>query len=166
MTRTVKEILDRIKAVEKNDWLGTIRGDLVSYLPYSDAKPFLKPEVTEAGWKVRTMTPLENANNYLTFAWGKANDCRSLSAGRSIEHFQAWMWLAGRDDIVEILSDGDRYCYYGKPLLVMVSALVGFDWAAADDGRWANDEDSLGLNAEARDDMARDYAALAIGAIA
>ena len=31
----------------------------------------------------------------MTFAWDKANNERNLSAGRSINHFEVWLWLLG-----------------------------------------------------------------------
>lgn len=137
MTRSIEEILVRIKAVEADDWMGTQRSDLLGYLPFEAAKPFLKPEATAEDWTVTTIDPISKIVDYLPFAWGKASDCRGLSAGRSLDHMKAWLWLAGLDVLLPHL---DHYTHYGKAQLVMCSALVGFDWRPHDVGGWVTRE--------------------------
>lgn len=82
----------------------------------------------------------------MEFAWGKANGCRGLSAGRSLEHMQAWVWLMGDDDFWSELdaSIEHAYQYYGKPQLVLICNHYGLDWSQWDDGIWRNFEDSAG----------------------
>jgi hypothetical protein len=136
--RTSAEIKARYEVVSQH-FLDFQGGDLLTYMDFEDAKPFLNDGVTaEQLVEARSApTPLEEASAYLPFAWEKANGCRGLSAGRSIDHFKAWFWLAGYD----VDDDFDRrYQYYGKPCLVTASELVGFDWRAHDDKKWRNDE--------------------------
>lgn len=123
--RTQDEIVERIKGVQF-DFMGTITGDLVEALDFEHARQFLKPDVTEADWhepaddeKVRAV-----AIDYLTFAFGKAEDHRGLSANRSVEHFETWLWLLGRlpDDWDDI-----EYAQYGVPKLVAAALALGVE---------------------------------------
>ena len=69
---------------------------------------------------------------YLDFAWDKANDQRGLSAERSINHFEAWLWLLNNGSLEQM--ENIAYRHYGKEKLIFVSELVGFDWESVDDG--------------------------------
>lgn len=138
MLRTHEEILARIEQVKDSDWMGTQINDLIVRLPFDLAKPMLKPAAKAEEWTVTDQDPMSAAKEYLPFAWEKANNCRGLSAGRSIDHFRSWLWLAGKDKQVAAL---ERYERYGKPQLVMVSAMCDFDWRTADNGEWVNSED-------------------------
>lgn len=131
--RTDEEILQRIESRSEADWLGTEKSDLVHRLPFDKAKPFLKPETTPEEWGEPSPRDRESIItvmlDYMPFAWGKANDCRGISAGRSMSHYMAWAWLAG-DDFGEL---GD-YEYYGKENLVRICKHYGWDSAQWDDG--------------------------------
>jgi hypothetical protein len=148
--RTSAQIKARYEQVSQRllDFQGS---DLLPYMDYEDAKPFLKEGVTaEQLSEARDSlgSPLEEALKYLPFAWEKANNCRGLSAGRSVDHLKAWLWLAGYN------VDGDfdrRYEYYGKPCLVTASALCDFDWRAHDDMKWRNDEMGRPISEGTRD---------------
>jgi hypothetical protein len=157
--RTSAEIKARYQEVSQHflDFQGS---DLLPYMDYADAKPFLKDGVTEEQLiEARDDGgPLKAALDYLPFAWEKANNCRGLSAGRSVDHLKAWLWLAGYD----IDADFDaRYEYYGKPILVTASELLGFDWRKEDDGKWRNDEMSPGISEGVRDALITDAIASA-----
>ena len=67
----------------------------------------------------------------MEFAWDKANNCRGISASRSIDHYSVWIWLLGDEDK---LSDIRDYEYYGKPQLVEICELYGWDHSKWDDG--------------------------------
>ena len=56
---------------------------------------------------------------------------------RTIEHFKAWLWLAGFEEKF-IKENFDTYEYYGKPQLVLASKLTGFEWLKADDAYWCS----------------------------
>lgn len=162
MKRTYQEIIDQINYLKEGyrDLFGAQIGDLIEFLPYENAKQFLNDEVIEADWIQKTDVA-KAAKDYLPFAWSKANDCRGISSGRSIDHMEAYLWLSGADS--EMLSGwrDANYQYYGKPLLVCASEFFGFDWKSVDDGRWSNDEDSESISNQrkkeaiksARDDL-------------
>jgi hypothetical protein len=149
--KTEAEILARIEAVKKDDWLGTMLSDLVHYLPYNAAKPFLKEGITEEQWAKSisdVLPPIEAIKDYLPFAWDKANNQRGISAGRSIDHIRTWLWLAGYGTLVD--TEFKEYEYYGKRLLVIASIISGFDWKEHDDGDWSNGDDDSLLSIEER----------------
>lgn len=132
--RTQEEIVQRIKDIEDDDLFGFQTGDLIEYLDYEYAKPFLKDEITEEKWKsIRKLaeTPKEQMINYMEFAWQKANDKRGLSAGRTMEHYTAWLWLDGDDEIWPTL---DKYEFYGKLHLIRICHYLGLDPTKWDDG--------------------------------
>lgn len=144
--KTQDEIVARIKDRKEHDVFGFEVSEYVDYLDYAHAKEFLKEGTTQEQWEeVRgeTMTPEEAIKDYMPFAWDKANNCRGISAGRSISHMIAWLWLGGKD--WPVIED---YKYYGKPQLVRICKEYGIDWRALDDNRWANDEGSKGITAD------------------
>ena len=103
--RSTDEILAKMRDKEFEDFFGTRRGDLLEWLPFDHAREWLKPEATPEKWAEykfpRPATDeavLEQIRDYMPFAWKKANNCRGLSAARSILHMQAWLWLLGADE--------------------------------------------------------------------
>ena len=130
--RTAEEILARIEEIKDRDWIGLESRDLIECLPFALAQPFLKPEVTEVDWRPESaMVEHVKARmlDYMPFAWEKANNCRGLSAGRSMSHYMAWVWLAGDD-----LGDLTNYRYYDKDNLVRICEHYGWNHAQWDDG--------------------------------
>lgn len=130
--RTDEEILVRIKSLESVDFFGFETTDLIVRLPFDKATPFLKPEATEANWEQAPRdreSLLKEMQEYMPFAWEKANDGRGLSAGRSMAHYSAWTWLAG-DDLGELKD----YQFYGKDNLVRICQHYGWDHSQWDDG--------------------------------
>jgi len=143
--RTQQQIVDRIKEVEKDDFFGFQSGDLIRFLDFEHAKEFLKDDVKSHQWKPQT-DPIEHIKDYMPFAWDKANGCRGLSAGRSIEHMKAWLWLDGKEALADKLDS--MYQYYGKPCLHAVCLEYGIDWKSLDNNEWLNDENETPLTAE------------------
>jgi len=142
--RTPEAILARLKELEESndDFFGFQRNSLIAALPFEQAKPFLKDGVTAEQWELEA-DPAKQIREYLSFAWEKANDCRGLSAARSLSRFAAWLWLMGDDDVSWL----DDYTFYGKPHLVTISERVGFPWREHDDGKWRNSELEPGISA-------------------
>lgn len=140
-----EEILARIHKIQNTGaevLMPTEVDDLIVRLPFEMALPFLKEGTKEEEFKSATATlhpPLQTCNEYLEFAWSKANDCRALSAMRSLQHIRAWLFLAGFGDVVE-QHFGNSYEHYGKKQLVIASLLCGFDWTKHDDKEWRNHE--------------------------
>lgn len=143
--RTQKEILARIKEIEPKDFFGFQSNDLLGFLTFENVKPWLKEGATEDKWEQET-DPVERIKDYMPFAWDKANNCRGLSAGRSIEHMKAWVWLDGNTDLFKQLEED--YEYYGKPHLVKVCEAYGIDWKPLDNDVWVNNEYENGITAE------------------
>lgn len=139
--RTDKEIVARIHEVKDRDILGFEWPLLVTRLSFDLARPFLQKEATEVEWgKVVPRdheTVLSELKDYMPFAWEKANNCRGISAGRSIAHMRAWLWLLGEEDAAAGITD---YNMYGKPELRAICEHYEIDWRALDNGRWVNNE--------------------------
>lgn len=141
LLRTQEEIIERIKWLTEEqfrDFFGAARGDLVEFLTFENAKPFLRPDVTEESWnEIRKDATLENIKlavaDYMPFAWEKANNCRGISAQRSIDHMKAWLWLTGDDKALDDL-EAVQYEHYGKEKLIFVAEYFGLDWSGWDDG--------------------------------
>ena len=127
MKRTQQEILNRIEEVEKDDFFGHQRGDLVDYLDYEHAKKFLKEGTTAEEWneyQKEVMPPREKMIDYLAFAWEKAYGERGLSAARSMDHYTSWLWLDGDEELHKTLA---LYTDYGKPQLEDICRYLGVD---------------------------------------
>ncbi len=148
--RTVAEIVARIQAVAPNDFFGAQTSRLIQALPLEDARQFLKEDYVAdpVKWEAERLKITEDvreaARDYLTFAWDKANNCRGLSANRSIDHFRGLIWLLGEDDE----AWWPEYEFYGKAILVAVSERVGFDWSLVDNDCWTNEEGERGITAK------------------
>jgi len=132
--RTQEEIVKRIGEREKNDMFGWEVHEYLPYLDYGHAKPFLKDGVKEEDWGREKRTPAEKIKGYMSFAWDKANNCRGISAGRSLMHIVAWLWLDGQDEFLKEWHNLEDYEYYGKPQLIAICELYGIDWEQYDDG--------------------------------
>ena len=136
--RTQQEILERIKKRQVDDIFGFEFPYYVDALEFDNAKEFLKPEVSQSDWKVKTLEDIrQEAIEYMSFAWDKANNCRGISANRSIMHYQAWLWLLGEDWGDTLM---DEYEYYGKPQLEKICKYFGIDYKVFDDGIRSNTE--------------------------
>lgn len=143
---TNQEIIkDKIKFYlesEFEDFFGVKTQELLKFIKFEFAKEFLKDEYLATNpngeeWnknclEVTRENVFKEIIDYLQFAWGKANDCRGLSANRSIEHFRALLWLLDDGSLEKMESI--KYEHYGKEMLIFVSELVGFDWIKEDDG--------------------------------
>lgn len=154
--RSIAEITDRAEALRGSpelDCLGVKTFNIVPYLPFSYAKKFLKENVTADDWKPDPLTRVAvvgNIKSYMPFAWEKANNCRGISAQRSLMHMDSWLWLLGGEDsdFGEALSVG-QYSFYGKPQLVAICDRFQIHWQGLDDGKWRNDERDEGITADA-----------------
>lgn len=133
--RTQEEILKRIDDRKKSDFFGFEWPEYINHLIFDNAKPFYNErnlEDAEKSHKIETLEETkEKAVDYMSFAWEKANNCRGISASRSLSHYAAWMWLLGYDDLDEKLED---YQYYGKDELVFICDELGIDHSVYDDG--------------------------------
>lgn len=144
--RTDTEILERMETVKENDSLGFQRSDLINFLSFEAAKPFLKDGVTEEEWKKVMQSKerdavLKTIKGYMSFAWDKANNYRGLSAGRSINHFISWIWMID-EEFCKVIEDEyeNNYQYYGKDILQKICEHFGIDHKGWDNGERVNQE--------------------------
>lgn len=125
--RSQDEIATRVR--DADDFLGFDAEALIGYLDFDHAKPFLKDGVTAGEWETLPNDEAAiraEAIDYLSFAWGKAQDHRGISAGRSVTKLTEWMWLLGYDDLVDRIEFGAiGYAQYGAPVLAAVSEALG-----------------------------------------
>ncbi len=135
--RTQEEILKRIEARKEHNCLGSEIHEYIYYLDYEHAKSFLKDGIKGEDWeqdRKEKKTPAEMIKDYMSFAWDKANNCRGISAARSIMHMIAWLWMDGQDVFLKKWNELKDYEYYGKPQLIAICELYGIDWKQWDDG--------------------------------
>ena len=143
--KTSSEILQRYHKRKSDDILGFETSIYLNFLDYEHVKPFLKEGVTNEQWKPDS-TDDKNVQclmlDYMPFAWEKANDCRGISANRSISHFIAWTWLIDESFSNEIQKMFDcEYQHYGKEILAMICNHYGWDYSEWDNGKRVNSED-------------------------
>ena len=123
--RTAVEILTLYQKMRDDgkDFFGFVGEVMIRYLPFDLAKPFLKDSVQETDWHPHGLTDeavLKEMSDYMTFAWGKVENHRGLSAGRSIEKMSAWLRVLGNDELADKLDSGDPWGQYGAGLLAIV----------------------------------------------
>ena len=129
--RSQQDILNRIEERKEEDLLGFEVKEYLDFLTFENAKPFLKPETTKEQWDEVYHEPtaeniLKVMLSYMPFAWEKANNCRGISANRSISHYDAWLWLM--DDGGFEVFDKIEYEHYGKEKLIVLCEKYGWDW--------------------------------------
>lgn len=132
--RTQEEIVKRISERKGGDLLGFEKNEYIYFLDYEHAKPFLKDGSKPENWRQEKREPAKIIKNYMSFAWDKANNCRGISASRSLRHMVAWLWLDGQDEFLKEWHNLEDYEYYGKPQLIAICGLYGIDWKQYDDG--------------------------------
>lgn len=83
-------------------------------------------------WEPTAGAQLEDkARDYLTFAIGKVEDHRGISADRSVTKLREYAWLMGRDDVVAAM-DAEDYAQYGAPMLRAFAVALGWPWPESD----------------------------------
>lgn len=112
-----------------DDMFGWRREILVPALDYERAKPFLNDDVTAEVWNEKGTEALEEsirsaAVEYLSFAIGKMDDHRGLSASRSVDKMREFAWMLGVDD-VDDLVDRTVYRQYGAPVIKAIVDRLG-----------------------------------------
>jgi hypothetical protein len=144
--RTQEELFAHVIAVKKEDVFGFELCEYFSYMDYKNVKPFVKESYTEKDHNEEKKDISDKAdilktmNEYMEFAWDKANSFRGLSANRSIMHYVAWIWLLGDDAFHGWIVNeyNNNYQYYGKDILAAICDRYGFK--KYDDGIRENSE--------------------------
>lgn len=145
--RTQDEIVTRIEKVKVNDLFNFEWTEYTPWLDWEHVQQFLVEDhgLKEEKWEVRENSKeeiLKIMGAYMEFAWDKANNCRGLSAGRSMGHYIAWIWMLG-DEEVSFFGDLGEYEHYGKDNLVKICERYHWNHAQWDDGVRVNAEDEL-----------------------
>lgn len=145
---TQDEILAKLKSREQGDPFGFETNEYLNYLDFEHAKAYLKEDVTTDIWEKSRPAHtreavIEAMKKYHDFAWEKANNCRGISANRSIMHYIAWLFVVGDLELhAEIAEDfRSNYQFYGKPILIKIAERYGWDWKKLDNGKRTNTED-------------------------
>lgn len=131
--RTPQEILDRMAERMSGDPGGFEVGEYVDFLDFAHAEEYLASCSEEEWNKIYKEPTRENVvakmQDYLDFAWEKADNEKSVSANRSIMHYLAWIWLTGDDNFLSRVQHeyDERYCEYGKPILRMIEEHYGLE---------------------------------------
>ena len=136
-----EEIVNQILARQRDDMFGFEVSEYIDFLDFDHAKSYLKDGVTEKEWakiykKPTKKNVLKAMKDYMDFAWEKANNCRGISANRSVAHYQAWIWLLD-DGFLETFNEIE-YENYGKQKLIAICEKYGWDWKKRDDGARTN----------------------------
>ena len=140
--RTQEEIVLRIQKKSK-EFLNFESEVLYDYLDYDHAEPLKLQspmpdreqfEVQSCGiggdaasyQHVLTEAQIpEQMAGYMRFAWGKVEDHRGISAGRSVQKLAALAWLLGDDDVVAFAENEGNYAQYGAPILKHICEKYG-----------------------------------------
>ena len=127
--RTLDEIVDFYRKNSKEDFLGFTADVLLAYLPVERVKEFAKEDADLSKWQPKLLTReavLEEMKDYMEFAWDKAENHRGISAWRSVEKMQAWLWLLGDEPTLTFAKEDDNYTNYGAPILMKICQIYGF----------------------------------------
>lgn len=126
--RTAEEIVQQIKG--SKSLFGFEVSVWIVYLPFEQARQFLKPEADVSKWEYKEPTReniLSEMREYMAFAWSKVQDHRGLSANRSVEKMKAWLWLLEDQESFDFADDESNYAQYGAPILKHISEKYGFE---------------------------------------
>lgn len=146
--RTQEEIVAKIKA--SNSMLGFELEVYFTYLTFEAAKPLLNPKFWEGEdtkWKgvkePNRDNLLADMRKYMAFAWEKVEGHRGISAGRSVEKMEAWLWLLEDEETLKAVECAS-YQNYGAPKLKVICDKYGFPVPDSDALRRMIDGDHCG----------------------
>jgi hypothetical protein len=134
--RTQDEIAERFMR-KRQEFLNFEPEILVAFLDYEHAKPILKEGVTADEWGESRIplireTVVEHARTYMgEYGWDKCLNHRGISANRTVQKMEAWMWLLCDDEMVAVCQDPELYPQYGAPILKAICEKYG--WEIPDD---------------------------------
>ena len=132
--RTVEEIKAKAVSELPEDVLGVIRNILISALPWKEAEStgILNGEITEEQWSETIYLDesglREEAKTYFQFSVNKAENHRGISASRSVQKYQTWIWLLLSEEHYQQFKAiaENRYAQYGVPALELAATMLGF----------------------------------------
>lgn len=135
--RTQEEIIQRVKDRAPEDFFGFEIDDYLRALP-KEALESLRGDIIKEDADLSDHVPdltsdeaiQKQCLDYMEFAWDKANGGRGLSAGRTMCHYKAWLWMLGLDNFEHITD----YEFYGKDHLRKICDFLALDADEWDDG--------------------------------
>src|SRR3990167_8430100 len=129
--KTQGQIVEYYRHNKEEDFLGFAGEVLLCYLDFDHAKEFLKPKTYSDEWNtdVYPLTReklLADIKDYMAFAWGKVENHRGISASRSVEKMEAWLWLLEDEKTLSFAKNEANYKNYGAPVLKKICEVYGF----------------------------------------
>lgn len=115
--RTIEEVFSF--ANKKIEPFSFYMESIAAFIPFDLMKSKLKSEVTKEQWE-KDLKPFTEENiitemkEYLSYAYEKAENQRGLSAARSMQKYQTWLYAIGDDELSE---ECEGYHLYGLPQL-------------------------------------------------
>lgn len=149
--RTQDEIVARIRERKDDDLFGFEWHELVERLDADHFMEFAADDADMSDWEPSSCdvdSVRKELEDYMEFAWDKANGCRGISASRSLAHMKAWLWLMSEAELLDRVEHGITYEYYGKPTLAAICEHLEIDWRQWDDGHWTSYEGEEGISAD------------------
>lgn len=133
--RTEQEIIEYCKEVA-DEIFGFKLDVLLPYLSAENVKPFLRDDADLSLWTTKPLVRdsiLSEMREYMEFAWDKVDNHRGLSAGRSVDKMQAWLWLLGDNETLAFAEDENNYPNYGAPILKCICEVYSFSIPNSED---------------------------------
>lgn len=129
--QTVEALIERVK--KPSSFLGFDADALYTFVPMPEVLELLTDEGKaryESGEAKPTPLTRENVieamREYMErIGWEKVEDHRGISAGRTVEKMEAWIWLLDDRDTLKAVEDAP-YENYGAPKLAVVCKAYGF----------------------------------------
>lgn len=111
---------------------------LLKYLSYEDARPFLGGAATEADWEIVVeglSTPGNEARRRLRPMWAAANEMLLIEVMTNFAQLKALLWLDMKE---HVLKDGEAILgqAMGKPLLYLTAKEYDLNWRRMDNDTW------------------------------
>lgn len=126
--RTEAQLAARISEVSKKPF--SFENEvLLAYAPFEIARPYLLSDFEAENWVRYPLNEagpiLETARDYAeVIGWDKIKNHRGISAGRTIDKMEAWLWLLGWDP--DTIIHQSNWTNYGAPCLAAVCETLGF----------------------------------------
>ncbi|MBF0132826.1 MAG: hypothetical protein HQL75_09615 [Magnetococcales bacterium] len=131
--RTDMEILGRIQELETTDIFKWESNLLITFLPFSLAKPLLAERnlhYTDQ-WidQDRSIGTLVNKmSQFMDIALEMVIHHRGTKTQRSVDYFHAWVWLMEDTSLLAFMDNPDHFPQFGAPILKEICRRHQFHW--------------------------------------
>lgn len=123
-----------------NDFFGFRREALVDAMEFETASDLVEEDVTADDWDEPDV--MATASDYLEFAIDKAHNHRGISASRSIQKLEEWLWCLGDQQLLARFIESP-YHQYGVPKLAVLVDAWGVDHDYFKTDAWRRMTDGL-----------------------